>query len=151
MKTVMATGTFDLLHPGHGLYLQKSKELGGKDAKLIVVVARDSTVRRKKRIPIVEESQRLEMIKMLKPVDEAYLGHPTDIFKIVRELRPDIIALGSDQSYDIDQLRSDLKTQGIDSEVMRVSNYRQAKLDSTCKIIKKIQNSDFSDESLKDC
>ncbi|MCL1834459.1 MAG: hypothetical protein FWG49_08165, partial [Leptospirales bacterium] len=89
--------------------------------------------------------------KMLKPVDEAYLGHPTDIFKIVRELRPDIIALGSDQSYDIDQLRRDLKTQGIDSEVMRVSNYRKAKLDSTCKIIKKIQNSDFSDESLKDC
>ncbi len=30
MKTVMATGTFDLLHPGHGLYLQKAKELGGK-------------------------------------------------------------------------------------------------------------------------
>ncbi|MBZ9571476.1 FAD synthase [Methanobrevibacter sp. TMH8] len=151
MKIVMATGTFDLLHPGHGLYLQKSKELGGKDAKLIVVVARDSTVRRKKRIPIVEESQRLEMIKMLKPVDEAYLGHPTDIFKIVRELKPDIISIGSDQSYEIDQLKKDLKNQGIDCEVKRVSNYRRAKLDSTCKIIKKIRHSDFSEESLKDC
>jgi len=151
MKTVMATGTFDLLHPGHGLYLQKSKELGGKDAKLVVVIARDSTVRRKKRIPIVDESQRLEMIKMLKPVDEAYLGHPTDIFKIVRQLQPDIISLGSDQSYKLDQLKEDLKNQGINCEVKRVNNYRKAKLDSTCKIIKKIRDSDFSKESLKDC
>jgi len=151
MKIVMATGTFDLLHPGHGLYLKKAKELGGKDAKLVVVVARDSTVRRKKRIPIIEESQRLEMIRMLKPVDEAYLGHPTDMFKIVREIRPDIIAIGSDQSYKIEDLKKDLKNQKIDCEVERVSNYRKAKLDSTCKIIKKIKNSEFTEKSLKDC
>ncbi|MBF4468146.1 MAG: FAD synthase [Methanobrevibacter arboriphilus] len=151
MKTVMATGTFDLLHPGHGLYLQKAKELGGKDAKLIVVVARDSTVRRKKRIPIIGESQRLEMIRMLKPVDEAYLGHPTDMFKIVRDIRPDIIAIGSDQSYKIEDLKKDLKNQKIDCEVERVSNYRKAELDSSCKIIKKIKNSDFTEKSLKDC
>lgn len=43
MKKVMATGTFDILHPGHGLYLQKAKELS-KDSTLYVVVARDSTV-----------------------------------------------------------------------------------------------------------
>lgn len=48
MTVVMATGTFDLLHPGHGLYLQKAKELGGKNSKLVVVVARDSTVHKKK-------------------------------------------------------------------------------------------------------
>ena len=151
MKTVMATGTFDLLHPGHGLYLQKAKELGGKDVKLVVVVARDSTVRRKKRIPIIGESQRLEMIRMLKPVDEAYLGHPTDMFKIVRDIRPDIIAIGSDQSYKIEDLKKDLKNQKIDCEVERVSNYRKAELDSSCKIIKKIKNSDFTKKSLKDC
>ncbi|BBL62821.1 FAD synthase [Methanobrevibacter arboriphilus] len=151
MKTVMATGTFDLLHPGHGLYLQKAKELGGKDVKLVVVVARDSTVRRKKRIPIIGESQRLEMIRMLKPVDEAYLGHPTDMFKIVRDIRPDIIAIGSDQSYKIEDLKKDLKNQKIDCEVERVSNYRKAELDSSCKIIKKIKNSDFTEKSLKDC
>ena len=151
MKTVMATGTFDLLHPGHGLYLQKAKELGGQDVKLVVVVARDSTVRRKKRIPIIGESQRLEMIRMLKPVDEAYLGHPTDMFKIVRDIRPDIIAIGSDQSYKIEDLKKDLKNQKIDCEVERVSNYRKAELDSSCKIIKKIKNSDFTEKSLKDC
>ncbi|HNR26837.1 MAG TPA: adenylyltransferase/cytidyltransferase family protein, partial [Methanobacteriaceae archaeon] len=34
MKTVMATGTFDLIHPGHGYYLEESKKLGGKDSRL---------------------------------------------------------------------------------------------------------------------
>ena len=59
---VMATGAFDLLHPGHGLYLEKAKELGGEDAVLVVVIARDSTVKKKKRIPVIDENQRLEMI-----------------------------------------------------------------------------------------
>ena len=35
---VMATGTFDILHPGHGIYLEESKKLGGEDAELYVVV-----------------------------------------------------------------------------------------------------------------
>ncbi len=47
----MATGTFDIIHPGHGYYLQESKNLGGEDSKLIVVVARDATVRSKKEYP----------------------------------------------------------------------------------------------------
>ena len=67
----MASGTFDLLHPGHGIYLQEAKNLGGYKSKLYVVVARDSTVEKRKRVPIVGENQRLELIKMLKPVDEA--------------------------------------------------------------------------------
>ena len=53
MKKVMATGTFDLLHPGHGIYLNEAKKLGGEDAKLYVVIARDSTVEKRKRYPIV--------------------------------------------------------------------------------------------------
>jgi len=81
----MATGTFDIIHPGHGYYLRESKNLGGKDTKLVVVVARDVTVRKRKRVPIVNEVQRLEVVKMLKPVDEAYLGHTTDMFEIVED------------------------------------------------------------------
>ena len=53
MKTVMATGTFDLIHPGHGVYLEEAKKLGGDNSRLVVVIARDSTVCNKKRIPII--------------------------------------------------------------------------------------------------
>ena len=83
----MASGTFDIIHPGHGLYLEKAKELGGENAELIVVVAKDSTVKKRKRIPIINENQRLEMVKYLKPVNEAYLGHDGDMFKIVEEIK----------------------------------------------------------------
>ena len=51
---VMATGTFDILHPGHGVYLEESKKLGGKNAKLYVVVARDLTVEKRKRVPLTQ-------------------------------------------------------------------------------------------------
>ncbi|KZX12372.1 adenylyltransferase/cytidyltransferase family protein [Methanobrevibacter curvatus] len=150
MKIVMATGTFDILHPGHGLYLKKAKELGGSEAKLVVVVARDSTVRKRKRVPIVDENQRLEMIKMLKSVDEAYLGHNTDMFKIVKEIKPNIIAIGNDQEFDTSKLQKQLELNGIAVEVKRVDDYKKSELDSSCKIIKKIKNTDFQ-HSLRNC
>lgn len=139
----MATGTFDILHPGHGLYLKKAKELGGHDAKLVVVVARDSTVKKRKRIPIVNEKQRLEMIKMLKCVDEAYLGYENNMFRIVEEINPDIIAIGNDQDFDIEKLKNSLENEGIDVDVERVKDYKISTLDSSCKIIKKIKETDF--------
>ena len=48
--------------------------MGGEDSELYVVVARDVTVKKRKRVPIVGEQQRLELVKMLKPVTDAYLG-----------------------------------------------------------------------------
>ncbi|MEM4196112.1 MAG: adenylyltransferase/cytidyltransferase family protein, partial [Methanothermobacter sp.] len=120
MKTVMATGTFDIIHPGHGFFLKEAKKLGGENARLVVVLARDSTVRARKRTPIIGEKQRLEVVRMLKPVDEAYLGSETDMFEIVHRLKPDIIAIGPDQKFDINELRDELRRRGLDCEVKRV-------------------------------
>lgn len=147
----MASGTFDIIHPGHGLYLEKAKELGGKNAELVVVVAKDSTVKKRKRIPIINEKQRLEMVKYLKPVDEAYLGHDGDMFKIVEEIKPDIIAIGADQDFDLDKLRKSLKDRNLNIEVKKVKSYHKADLDSSCKIIKKIKETNYGKENLKDC
>lgn len=144
---VMATGTFDILHPGHVLFLEKAKELGGEDAVLAVVIARDSTVEKRKRIPIIPQEQRLEMIKSLKPVDEAYLGHVGDMFKIVEEIKPDIIAIGSDQDHDVLKLQAALDKRGINAKAMRVNDYMFGELDSTCKIIKRIKHIDFKDKT----
>ena len=143
---VMATGTFDILHPGHGIYLEESKKLGGEDAELYVVVARDATVERRKRVPIVGEDQRLELIKMLKPVTDAYLGDANgDVFKIVREIDPDIITIGADQNHDVGKLQEALDKRGLKAK------YRDCELDSSCKIIRKIQNTDFEGKILDHC
>jgi len=151
IKVIMATGTFDIIHPGHGYYLQESKNLGGEDAKLVVVVARDSTVRSRKRVPIVNEEQRLEVVSMLKPVDEAYLGSTTDMFKIVEKIDPDIITIGADQKFDLDSLREELRKRGLKAEVVKITGYKRSALDSSCKIIRKIKETEFKEEELKHC
>ena len=147
----MATGTFDLIHPGHGLYLEEAKKLGGEDARLVVVVARDSTVRARKRVPIVPEKQRLRVVKMLKPVDDAILGSETDMFSTVRKINPDIIAIGPDQNFDLDWLREELDKRDLEAEVVKINGYHKTSLDSSCKIIKKIKESDFPLDSFKHC
>ncbi|MEN4007481.1 MAG: adenylyltransferase/cytidyltransferase family protein [Methanobacteriaceae archaeon] len=149
MKTVMATGTFDIIHPGHGFYLEEAKKLGGEDAKLVVVVARDSTVKIKKRVPVVGEKQRLEVIKMLKPVDEAYLGYQKDMFRIVKEINPDIIAIGPTQNFDVFKLKEDLKKRNINADVIKITKYKNFPLYGTCKIINRIKNMSLMKKSLK--
>lgn len=152
MKKVMASGTFDLLHPGHVIYLEHAKALGGEGSKLCVVVARDSTVKKRKKIPIVNENQRLKMIKYLKPVDEAVLGNENkDILKIVEEIDPDIIAIGQDQTHNVEQLQKAIDERSLKAKVKRVEAYHTGTLDSTCKIIKKIKQSNFDDKTLNNC
>ncbi len=147
----MATGTFDIIHPGHGYYLEESKKVGGNNARLVVVVARDATVRSTKRVPVVDEEQRVNVVKMLKPVDEAYLGSTTDMFEIVEKINPDIITIGPDQTYNIEGLKKQLKTRGINADVVKIVGYNECPLDSTCKIIKKIKSMKFDDKIFEDC
>lgn len=97
---VLAAGCFDLLHYGHLRYLEEARKLGGENAELIVVVARDSTLTKKKgRTPFMREDHRRALVEALKPVDRAILGEVNmDIEGVIREVNPDIIALGYDQS-----------------------------------------------------
>ena len=132
----MATGTFDILHMGHIYYLKEAKKLGDT---LIVIVACDSTVRKMKHEPVTSEKMRLQLIKELKIVDDAYLGKKDDIYKIVEEIKPDIIALGYDQIHDEKIIRQNLEKKNINSKIVRLSKYKNIEdLNGTRKIISKI-------------
>ena len=132
----MATGTFDLLHLGHIYYLREAKKLGDK---LAVVVATDSTVRRLKHEPVNTEEIRLNLIKELKIVDEAYLGHEDDMYEIVEKIKPDIIALGFDQLHDENKIISELKKRNIETKVVRLTEFKGGSdLEGTRRIIGKI-------------
>jgi FAD synthetase len=117
MVRVMATGVFDLLHPGHLYFLNEARKLGDE---LIVVVARDQTARRLKHEPYVPEHLRREMVEALKPVDRAILGSATDIYQTVVEERPDIIALGFDQHFDEKEVERECARRGVSVKVVRL-------------------------------
>ena len=105
MVRVLATGTFDLLHPGHLLYLSEARSLGDE---LYVIVARDSMIKHKQK-PVVPEEQRLAMVQALRVVDKAMLGSKIDIFEPLCEIRPDIIALGTNQFFKEKDLEAQLR------------------------------------------
>ncbi len=135
IKVVACGGVFDILHPGHGFVLEKARSLGDF---LVVVVARDSTVMKRKRIPIVPEEQRLEMVGYLKAVDVAVLGEEGDYLRIMERIRPDVIALGPDQHHDGDRIKKELEKRGLSVKVVRVKEYKEAPLHSTRDILKRI-------------
>ncbi|TFG55152.1 MAG: FAD synthase [Methanomassiliicoccus sp.] len=134
MIRVMASGVFDILHPGHLRYLQEAKDLGDE---LVVVVATDATVRRRKHEPITPENMRLELISALRMVDKAYLGSDGDMFGVVERIRPDIIALVYDQNFEEGKIEEAMAERGLSVEVVRLSQHGED-LNGTRKIIGKI-------------
>lgn len=91
--TVMAQGTFDIIHPGHIDYLEKSSQLGDK---LIVIVSRDSRLDRKLAL---NEKERKEVLQNLEMTDQVILGSEEDIFETLELVKPDTITLGHDQDH----------------------------------------------------
>ncbi|MFZ3123050.1 MAG: adenylyltransferase/cytidyltransferase family protein [Thermodesulfovibrionales bacterium] len=106
-KRVVCAGTFDHLHLGHANFLKQAKALGDE---LIVIVARDENVRRIKNIlPEHNENERRESVEKTDIPDKVTLGYTDkDIFKILEDLKPDIIALGYDQRVSEDKLKERL-------------------------------------------
>ena len=134
MTRVLAAGVFDLIHTGHLHYLKEAKALGDE---LVVVVARDRSVRDRKHEPLTPEARRLELVAALKPVDRAILGHEDDHFLTVEEVRPDIIALGHDDYHLADQVRDECARRGLAVEVVRVSKHEHD-LAGTRRILQRI-------------
>jgi FAD synthetase len=134
MTRVMASGVFDIIHSGHLHYLQEARKLGDE---LVVVVATDATVRRRKHEPIIPDKMRLELVSALKPVDAAVLGNEGDMYAVVENIRPDIIALGYDQGFDEKRLEEALRNRGLNIKVVRVGANGED-LTATRKIIQRV-------------
>ncbi|WP_222918552.1 FAD synthase [Natrinema sp. SYSU A 869] len=116
-RTVIAQGTFDILHPGHVHYLEEAAAMGDE---LYVIVARTTNVDHKE-APICPATQRRDVVGALAAVDEALLGHEEDIFVPIEDIDPDVIALGHDQHHDDEAIQSELEHRGINCEVRRAS------------------------------
>ncbi|KAF5436958.1 FAD synthetase [Candidatus Methanophagaceae archaeon] len=135
MVRVLATGTFDILHPGHLLYLTEARKLGDE---LFVIIATDVTVKKRKRTPIIPGAQREEMVSALKMVDKAMLGSETDMYELLYSIKPDVIAVGYDQAFDEEALEKELRERGFNSKVVRIKKHNSNAFCKAEEIIKHI-------------
>ncbi len=94
-RVTLANGCFDLLHVGHVRYLHAARELGGK---LIVAVNSDNSVRALKGEgrPFMPAEERAEILAALADVDAVVVFAEKDVRAIIRDLRPDFHAKGTD-------------------------------------------------------
>lgn len=94
-RVTLANGCFDLLHVGHVRYLHAARELGGK---LVVAVNADESVRGLKGEgrPLMPAGERAEILSALADVDAVVIFPENDVRAIIREIRPDFHAKGTD-------------------------------------------------------
>ena len=142
-KLVLASGTFDLLHYGHLKFLEEAKRAGGKNARLIVIVASDSTFRRMKGSkPVIPEDQRRALVDALKPVDAALLGYrDLKLESVIKKINPDIIAVGHDQGSIEKAVKEIIVKKRLATKVVRVGRFGAEALNSSSKIKRKIVES----------
>lgn len=98
-KITLANGCFDLLHVGHVRYLHAAKQLGGR---LVVAINADDSVRMLKGEgrPLMPAEERAEILAALADVDAVVIFSEPNVRALVREIRPNIHAKGTDYSAD---------------------------------------------------
>lgn len=125
LKVVLTGGVFDILHIGHVFTLNEAKKHGDV---LVVAVASDAHIEKKKRKPIHSQEYRAAIVELLKPVDVALLGKakPKDLFEFVG---PDVVVYGYDQEPFI-------RPEGV--EVVKLSLQIEGEKFKTSKIIEEL-------------
>jgi rfaE bifunctional protein nucleotidyltransferase chain/domain len=98
-RIILGNGNFDLLHVGHVRYLRGAKELGGK---LVVAINSDESVRALKGDgrPVMPAEERAEIVAALADVDAVVIFTELDVRVLIREIRPDIQAKGTDYTVE---------------------------------------------------
>ena len=121
IKVVLVGGVFDILHPGHIHTLKNAKSFGDI---LVVVVATNSTALKMKRNRYIyhDENQRQELVSSLSFVDLSLIGKEGTLYDTVSLVKPDIIALGYDQSHNEKEIQKNCFELGLKLSVIRLSS-----------------------------
>lgn len=122
MALVLLFGTFDIIHEGHRNLLKQASQYGD----VHVILARDITIMEVKgRSPHFQETIRQEQLQKEEFVHQVHLGSLTDKFQKIKELRPDTIILGYDQSVFVESLYKKLLEFGLSTKVIRGKSYKK--------------------------
>ncbi len=120
IRVVFIGGGFEVIHYGHIYTISKARSLGDV---LVVAVARDGTIRRRKhREPVSSERERVELLSSLRQVDAAILGVEGDIYETLERASPDLVVLGYDQHHVAADIEREAKARGVRLKVMRLDS-----------------------------
>lgn len=110
-KIVLANGCFDLFHVGHIRYLAGAKALGDI---LIVGINSDEQVKKLKgeKRPFMPENERAEIISALKFVDYVTIFPEPTVTELIRAVKPDFHAKGTDYTTETVPEREIVKEYG---------------------------------------
>jgi len=110
-RITLTNGCFDVLHVGHVRYLHAARELGGK---VIVAVNSDASVRTLKGEgrPVIPAEERAEILAALADVDAVVIFPENDVRAIIREVRPDFHAKGTDYTAESVPERAEVEACG---------------------------------------
>ena len=127
MTTVITFGTFDVFHVGHLRVIQRAAALGDR---LVVGVSADAlNLRKKDRLPVFSEDERMEIVAALKPVDEVFLEESLEQKRdYVMRYGADVLVMGDDWQGRFDEL----------NDVCRVEYLPRTPAISTTAVIEKI-------------
>ncbi len=103
LRVVLTSGSFDLFHLGHTLYLEKAREYGDL---MIVGVDDDEKIRRRKgeHRPFVPQDERLQILVRQRSVDVVTLKSPShEHWELIRIVRPDVL-IATQETYTPDEI-----------------------------------------------
>lgn len=135
MKTVLAHGTFDILHAGHVRHLERCRELGDR---LIVALSSDRMAQARKGggRPIIPFEQRREVLEANRYVDSVLeapfptLNLISNLVGLIMDMKPDIFVT----SYkEFEARRSDFLAVGVELVIIP-----ELRVTSTTEIINRI-------------
>ncbi len=129
-KIVFTNGVFDILHRGHVEYLAKVRRMGDL---LIVGLNSDASVRRLKgdSRPVQKQTDRAMILLALTSVDYVIIFGEDTPEKLIRAVKPDVLAKGAD--YEVDEIVGADFVQSYGGRVARIKLTRGR---STSKILK---------------
>lgn len=129
-KIVFTNGCFDIIHTGHIKLLKKAKNLGDV---LIVGLNTDNSIKKLKgnSRPINSQNDRAAVLDSIKYVDYIVFFDELTPYKLITELKPDIVVKGGDYKT------KDIVGWGIVPKIVKV---RLVAGKSTTNIISRIKN-----------
>ena len=102
--TVITFGTFDVFHLGHLRVIQRAAALG--DRLVVGVSADELNLRKKGRLPVFSQAERLEIVAALRAVDEVFVEESLEQKRdYILEHEADILVMGDDWAGKFDEFK----------------------------------------------